>query len=236
MSRQTAMTPITLPLRSRRVVAFSSISTRFFSLVKRGNSKLAASRPFRAPSNILFRDARCSSVMKSCTRFRPSTSWLENPVISAAFLFHSLTVPLASMPNMTAFAQSINASSSWATRVCSSITIFVSVMSSPDPMTPTILPSTSRRGVTFKIISTWSKSLVKTGNSKFLASCPFRAPSITFLTDARYSSVTNFSTKFCPSASSLENPVIAAALWFHSFTIPAISTPHMGALTVYMKF
>eukprot|EP00959_Pyramimonas_sp_CCMP1952_P131568 2751181-Pyramimonas_sp.AAC.1 len=51
MSCPTPTTPTMLPAVSRRVVAFSSTSTRSSSFVKSGNSKLAVSSPCSALSS-----------------------------------------------------------------------------------------------------------------------------------------------------------------------------------------
>ena len=178
------------------MVALRSTSTRFWSLVKSGNSKFAASLPCSALSSTPFTDARYSSVMYTSTRFRPITSLLEYPVISAALLFHSFTKPFESMPKIGAFAVSMNVCSSLATRVISSSASLRSVTSCPTPITPTTFPLTSLRVVALRSTSTRFWSLVKSGNSKFAASLPCSALSSTPLTDARNSSVMYTSTRF----------------------------------------
>ena len=92
------------------------------------------------------------------TKFLPSTSSREKPVMAADLLFHSFTSPFASIPKIGAFAVSMNVCSSCATRVFSTSTCFRSVMSWPTPSTPTTLPLTSRRVVALSSTSTrrWS--------------------------------------------------------------------------------
>ncbi len=230
------MIPIILPSTSRRVVALSNTSTRLPSLVYKRNSKFEDSIPWSAFSSTALTDALYSSVIKSRTKSCPSTSSFLNPVILAAVWFHSLIRPSASMPKIGAFAVSMNWVNSAAMRSDSSWAILASVISWPTPMTPIILPSTSRRVVALSHTSTRLPSLVYKGNSKFEDSIPWSAFSSTALTDALYSSVIKSRTKSCPSTSSFLNPVILAAVWFHSLIRPSASMPKIGAFAVSMNW
>jgi hypothetical protein len=131
MSCPTPSTQTTWPTTSRRVVALNSTSTRFFSLVYRGNSKLAASRPCSALSITSFTGARSSAVMKSLTRSLPITSALVKQVISAAFIDTSNTPIFGIDAKGCANEWNNKVCSSLATRVFSCSTWLCSVISCP---------------------------------------------------------------------------------------------------------
>mmetsp|Transcript_7332 Transcript_7332/g.22427 ORF Transcript_7332/g.22427 Transcript_7332/m.22427 type:complete len:404 (+) Transcript_7332:295-1506(+) len=215
MSWPTPMTPTMLPLRSRRDVALSSTSTRRLSLVKRGNSKLDFSRPWSALSSTSLTEARNSLVMYTSTRSLPMTSSLEKPVMSAALLFHSFTLPLSSIPKIGALAVSMKVCNCCATRTFSASTRLRSVMSCPTPITPTILPSTPRFDVTLskmsiRLLSASSHPLVITCISKFDVPRPSSALRRTSDTWSwKSGSIRTFTNSF-PMTISLVRPEICA--------------------------
>ena len=93
----------------------------------------------------------------------------------------------------------------------------------------------SRRVAALSSTSTRSPFLVKSGSSKLAVSVPCSAFWKTSSTESRYSAVMNSLTSERPSTSSRLNPVISAALRFHSLTIPPASMPKIGAFAVSMS-
>mmetsp|Transcript_16353 Transcript_16353/g.40204 ORF Transcript_16353/g.40204 Transcript_16353/m.40204 type:complete len:212 (-) Transcript_16353:207-842(-) len=146
MSFPTTTTPVMSPFASRRVVTFSSTSTRAWLLAKSGNSKFAVSRPCSALSSAPFVCTRKAGLMNSSTKSRPIASSNEYPTISAALRFHSLTLPSLSIPKMGLLALSINSrrSSSCATRFSSPSSPVLSMTSCLTLTTPVISPFASR--------------------------------------------------------------------------------------------
>mmetsp|Transcript_14026 Transcript_14026/g.43561 ORF Transcript_14026/g.43561 Transcript_14026/m.43561 type:complete len:237 (+) Transcript_14026:188-898(+) len=168
MSWPIPTTPMTLPCSSLLVVAFSRISTDLPALVTSGNSKFAVSSPFKAFVKTSCTRSRCSSRIKSLTRFLPFVSSLLNSVTVSAFLFQTLMRPFTLTPKIGAFAVSINLaySCSCATRA---------VMSWPMPTTPLMRFCSSLLVVAFSNTSTRTPALVTNGNSKFAVSSQFSA-------------------------------------------------------------
>mmetsp|Transcript_95828 Transcript_95828/g.165162 ORF Transcript_95828/g.165162 Transcript_95828/m.165162 type:complete len:221 (+) Transcript_95828:3469-4131(+) len=220
MSCPTPTTPTSWPWESMRGVAFSSSSIWRPCFVSSGSSKLAVPSPWSALLKTSCTDFLNSLQMNSSTKSCPIISSLPNPVIVAAFWFHSLTFPLTSMPKMGALAVSISFCKSFAiVSSCFSATLR-SVISCPTPTTPTTFPLASRRVAAFKRTSMRSPVLVYNGNSKLPVSRPARASSSTILTEFLNSSLMKSSTRPRPITSSLPKPVISTAFWFHSFTCP----------------
>mmetsp|Transcript_42787 Transcript_42787/g.76855 ORF Transcript_42787/g.76855 Transcript_42787/m.76855 type:complete len:246 (-) Transcript_42787:1337-2074(-) len=212
MSWPTPTTPIIVPLASLLVAAFSNTSTRSPSFVYSGNSKLAVSCPFKASSRTLLTDCLYSSLMKSSTSMRPIATSFSNPVISAAFWFHSLMCPFTSIPKMGALAVSISLRRSLATEISSVSIAFFSVISWPTATTPTNVPPESMRGVAFSKICTARPSFAYRGTSKLEMASPFIALLNRACIGARISGVMKSVIISRPSISSLLYPVSSAAL------------------------
>mmetsp|Transcript_44394 Transcript_44394/g.127090 ORF Transcript_44394/g.127090 Transcript_44394/m.127090 type:complete len:249 (-) Transcript_44394:2020-2766(-) len=167
MSCPTITTPVTLPLASKRAVAFNNMSTRLPSLVINGTSKFAVSTPLQAWVRTSRTLGTYSGVMNSLTKWWPRTSSRENPVSLTAFVFHSVTLPSTSTPMIGAFALSISRCKSSAMVRCSARLRSKSVMSCPTPITPLTSPVVPRRAVAFRDISRLLPSLVWSGKVKF---------------------------------------------------------------------
>mmetsp|Transcript_20626 Transcript_20626/g.51576 ORF Transcript_20626/g.51576 Transcript_20626/m.51576 type:complete len:201 (-) Transcript_20626:520-1122(-) len=155
--------------------------------------------------------------------------------MSAAFRFHSVTMPSRSTPKIGAFAVSMSLAKSSAFRCCSLVISRILVMSWPTPMTPVTSPSGPRRAVALRRISLRLPCLVKSGNSKLAVSLPDNAAAKTSCTESLNSSVMKFDTKCFPMVSSLLKPSKLDAFAFHSDTLPAISMPKIGAFAVSMR-
>mmetsp|Transcript_20629 Transcript_20629/g.51609 ORF Transcript_20629/g.51609 Transcript_20629/m.51609 type:complete len:201 (-) Transcript_20629:1282-1884(-) len=152
--------------------------------------------------------------------------------MSAAFRFHSVTIPFKSTPKIGALAVSMSRERSSAMRSCSPVISRISVMSCPTPITPVTSPSGPRLVVAFRRMTFFSPLLVKRGNSKLAVSLPIKASRNTALTESLNSSVMKFPTKDFPMVSLLGNPSKLDAFAFHSVTLPWTSMPKMGALAV----
>mmetsp|Transcript_20628 Transcript_20628/g.51598 ORF Transcript_20628/g.51598 Transcript_20628/m.51598 type:complete len:322 (-) Transcript_20628:3640-4605(-) len=235
MSCPTPTTPMTAPFESRLGVAFNKTVYRLPCLEIKGNSKFAVSSPDKALRSTSWTDLRSSGWMKFCTKFFPMVSSLVYPSMSAAFLFHSVTRPFKSTPNIGAFALSIKRDKSSAMRICSLVLSRICVMSCPTPMTPVTSPSGPRRVVAFSKMSLRSPLLLNNGNSKLAVSWPFNACCKTSFTESLNSSVMKFLTRFLPMVSLLVNSNTLDAFAFHSVTLKLVSIPKMGALAVSMS-
>ena len=236
ISWPTITTPTTSPFALWRVVALRESSTLVPLREYRGSSKLFDSMPFSAWVNTcLTLPLNSSLIAAASTRVWPNISWAVYPVISAAFLFHSVIKPFTSIPKMGAFADSINIFRSFATRANSALPALSSVMSWPTPTTPTISLFASRLVAAFNKISTRSDAsfpfvpaFVYNGNSKLAVSFPFSALSSTSTTDGRSSGRINSSSRR-PTTSHLLLPVIWVALRFHSVIRAVALIPKIGA-------
>mmetsp|Transcript_41324 Transcript_41324/g.128439 ORF Transcript_41324/g.128439 Transcript_41324/m.128439 type:complete len:251 (-) Transcript_41324:242-994(-) len=175
MSWPTTTTPLTWPSALRRGVAFNKTSICDWSFVRRGNSKLAVSWPSKAWFRTSWTFTLKSSVMNSSTRGLPMVSSFGKPEISAAFRFHSVTLPSLSTPKIGAFADSMSRDRSSAMECCSEVILRSSVMSCPTPMTPTISPLALRRVVALSRISRLFPDRLNSGNSKLEVSFPCKA-------------------------------------------------------------
>mmetsp|Transcript_17448 Transcript_17448/g.47301 ORF Transcript_17448/g.47301 Transcript_17448/m.47301 type:complete len:252 (-) Transcript_17448:2692-3447(-) len=118
----------------------------------------------------------------------------------------------------------------------------ISVISWPTPITPTISLVLSTRGVAFsKSTATFSVRLSSelsclSRNSKFDVSVPWRAFSNTSATFSLASgSKRKEPTRLWPIASARGTPEMSVIFAFHSVTLPALSTPKIGALAVSMS-
>mmetsp|Transcript_76283 Transcript_76283/g.192044 ORF Transcript_76283/g.192044 Transcript_76283/m.192044 type:complete len:231 (-) Transcript_76283:663-1355(-) len=173
--------------------------------------------------------------MKLSTNDFPMASSLPQPEISAAFWFHSVIKPLASMQKIGAFVVSIMRVQSAATCSLLCMASRKTVMSWPTPAQPVTFPSESLVGVAFSKISTLLPSFDTSIISKFALSSPCQARSRAQWTWYLFSSAMNSSMSIWPSASSLVKPDTSSAFLFHSVTRPVTSTPKIGAFAVWMK-
>ena len=99
-----------------RVVALSNTVKASPCLDFNTNFKLAVSFPTSASCRTRDTEFLKSGWVKFCTRFLPIVSLEVNPEISAAFLFHPVTMKFRSTPKIGAFALSMSRDKSSATR------------------------------------------------------------------------------------------------------------------------
>mmetsp|Transcript_27410 Transcript_27410/g.72807 ORF Transcript_27410/g.72807 Transcript_27410/m.72807 type:complete len:224 (+) Transcript_27410:134-805(+) len=152
--------------------------------------------------------------------------------MSAAFRFHSVTIPSTSTPKIGALALSMSLDKSSAILSCSLALSRICVMSCPTPMTPVTSLLGPRLVVALINTSRLSPPFVNKAISKLAVSLPINAKERTSLTDCWNSSVMNVFTRSLPIVCSLLKPSKRAAVAFHSVTLPFVSIPKIGALAV----